>query len=496
MADLIYIDPCVWDAVCTFGTYQHETINGEPCITVHDASTCKQMFDDFAAHPNNDIFYDKQHEVVDQLGSDAVNDEALRAWAVGDGHALAWANAMAMIVGGRVVRYEAHPGAPTQPPSAEEVLQQADGSLRPDGAYCRRYMVTPRGADPAEGIASFRYTSPFFVPEKDGHRLLNLTVTNDPRMRDCALAFQRDTGRAVAMSRIKTVRSEAARENKHMDPKDAAVMTAAGCAETDSPEEKLHKMTAYARRMEESAQAAKMDVDPSNLAQDAAIHLKTGNVHDEGGRKSSRMESGASKMDAPFGGKETPAEEAAEHAEMLKDVLAKLAAQQEKTAMLEEALRSRTQQDDHLRQQMQRMEEERRMDESHKWARGALAMGRFSSRQKGSVDETRAYLAKRHMENPKAAEELLASADTFERIADEAMVMQRMTSNGVGIGQPNPREGMSDDDMLDAQIRAEIAAMTKEGVDPKKVDITALAMKRVAAKSNTNTARRAPGARY
>ncbi len=33
----------VWDAVCTFGQYQHETVNGKPCVTVHDASTCKAM---------------------------------------------------------------------------------------------------------------------------------------------------------------------------------------------------------------------------------------------------------------------------------------------------------------------------------------------------------------------------------------------------------------------------------------------------------------------
>lgn len=574
------IDP-VWDTVCTFGTYQHETINGEPCITVHDASTCKQMLDDFAAHPLNDIFYDKQHEVVDELGPKAVDDEALRAWA-GDGHAMAWANALVMILGGQIARYEAHPGAPEQPPSPEEVLRQSDGAMRPDGVYCRRYMVTPRGADPISGIAAFRYTSPFFVPEKDGHRILNLTVTNDPRMRDCALAFQRSSGRAVAMSRIKgvamtssaerayriaedhagdlridlkdaraeldaaqkrfhqhgetpgdaqtvqakaavvdrlqrqfeqaesdsrrkfdewkreeakAVRSESARENKHMDPKDAAVMTAAGIGPDDSPEDKMSKMTAYARKMEECAQASKMDVDPSNLAQNAAIHLKTGNVHDEGGRKSSRMESGASKMDAPFAGKETPGEEAAEHAEMLKDVLAQLAAQKEKTAMLEEALRSRSQEDDHMRQQMKRMEEERKMEEARKFARSALAMGRFPSRHKGAVDETREFLAKRHMENAKAAQELLATDGTFECVADEAQVMQRLTANGAGIGQPNPREGMSDDDVMDSKIRAEIAALTKEGVDPKKVDITAMAMKRVAANSNTGV-RRVAAVRY
>lgn len=316
--------PTVWDTVCTFGRYQHETINGEPCITVHDASTCKVMLDDFAAHPQNDIFYDKQHEVVDALGDRAVDDDALREWA-GDGHAMAWGNALVMIVGGQVVRYEPHPGAPQEPPTADQVLRQSDGSMRPDGVYCLRASVTPRGADENSGIAAFRYTSPFFVPEKDGHRLLNLTVTNDPRMRDCALAFQRSSGRAVAMSRIKAVRSEAAQENKPMvDPKDAAVMTAAGIGPDDSPEQKLSKMTSYARQMEECVQASKMD--------------------------------------------------AGEHAaiEMLK----------EKIAMLEAALASKQSEDGELRESMKRMEEERRMEEARKFARGALAMGRVFGKHK------------------------------------------------------------------------------------------------------------------
>lgn len=372
--------PTVWDTVCTFGRYQHETINGEPCITVHDASTCKVMLDDFAAHPQNDIFYDKQHEVVDALGDRAVDDDALREWA-GDGHAMAWGNALVMIVGGQVVRYEPHPGAPQEPPTADQVLRQSDGSMRPDGVYCLRASVTPRGADENSGIAAFRYTSPFFVPEKDGHRLLNLTVTNDPRMRDCALAFQRSSGRAVAMSRIKAVRSEAAQENKPMvDPKDAAVMTAAGIGPDDSPEQKLSKMTSYARQMEECVQASKMD--------------------------------------------------AGEHAaiEMLK----------EKIAMLEAALASKQSEDGELRESMKRMEEERRMEEARKFARGALAMGRVFGKHKGSPEQTEAWLADAYRKDPKGAENLLAAEKTFQPSLTEAMVMGRLTAHGAGIGAPQP----------------------------------------------------------
>lgn len=186
-----------WDQVLAFGQYQHATIDGEPVLTVFDASTCTAMLDDFAAHPESDIFYDKQHEIVESLGDDAMDRESLKKW--GDGHAMAWANALCMVVGGQVVRYEAHPGAPAQPPRPED-LRQSDGADRGDGVYAYRCDVTPRGADPKEGLTSFRYTSPYFVPERDGWRLLNLTATNDPRMRGVALAMNRD-GQRVSMEK-------------------------------------------------------------------------------------------------------------------------------------------------------------------------------------------------------------------------------------------------------------------------------------------------------
>ncbi len=191
----------VWDQVVAFGQYQHETVNGDPVLSIHDGTTCKVMLDDFAAHPDCDIFYDKQHEVEPLLGAAALDRETMLEWGKGDGHALAWANAMCMVIGGQVVRYEPHPGAPSAAPHPDEVLIQSDGTRRSDGVYCLRSQVTPRGADPVEGLGNFRQTSPYYVPERDGNRLLNLTVTNDPRMRGCALAFSR-TSAPIAMQRI------------------------------------------------------------------------------------------------------------------------------------------------------------------------------------------------------------------------------------------------------------------------------------------------------
>jgi len=196
----------VWDQVLAFGQYQHATIDGEPVLTVFDATTCAAMLDDFAAHPENDIFADRQHEVVEELGDQALDREAMQSYGgglvEGDGKAMSWANALAMVVAGKVVRYEAHPGAPSVPPPVEQITRLSDGTDRGDGVYALVADITPRGADPAEGIASFRFTSPYFVPERDGWRLLNYTYTNDPRMRGCARAYDRRRGAAVAMMRV------------------------------------------------------------------------------------------------------------------------------------------------------------------------------------------------------------------------------------------------------------------------------------------------------
>ena len=76
--------------------------------------------------------------------------------------------------------------------------------------------------------------------------------------------------------------------------------------EGDEPKKMAARMRKMAGEMPPQVQ---MDVDPGNLPQNAAIHLKTGNVHDEGGRKAGAL----SAMGAPpFAGKETPEEEKAE----------------------------------------------------------------------------------------------------------------------------------------------------------------------------------------
>lgn len=274
----------VWDQVLAFGEYQHHTVDGQPTLTIFDASKCRFMLEDFASR-KNDIFIDKQHEVVELQNDkgEPLNLDEMDLWArgttgqygygEGDGRALGWANALAMIVGGQVVQYEAHPGAPAEAPNIED-LRRSDGSLPLDGICARRHEITPLGADPKEGFAVYRYTSPYFLPHfvqtKDGWRLLNYTATNNPRMQGVALAM----GQRVAMQMVARSSRRQQMENAKMADLTpemmAAAMKAAGCAEGDSPEVAMKKMTAYAMKMadDQEAMRAKMESDDKDKKDD------------------------------------------------------------------------------------------------------------------------------------------------------------------------------------------------------------------------------------
>lgn len=435
----------VWDCVCTFGEYQHETVNGQPCISVHDASTCKVMLDDFAAHPDCDIFYDKQHEVADALDGDSLDREKMKEWAAGDGHALAWANALVMIIGGQVARYEAHPGAPETPPTIDE-LRQSDGSMRPDGVYCLRSQVTPRGADPLAGLAAFRFTSPYYVPEKNGNRLLNLTATNDPRMRDCALAFSRD-GR-IAMQRVpapKATQAQAMSRGKEMgmDPNEMKrLMEAAGCKDDDKPEDKTEKMMAYASRMEAECGKEKEAAAAARKAME----------------------------DKAFAGKETDEEEAKEHTALV----ARIAALEAQNGMLIKELQD-------TRGTMQRFkerEDKTRAQEAGVYADKAVAMGRIRGDFKGDLAATKKWLADKWLKSEADAEDVLSAEGTFQ--PSEAAVMTRHTRGGAPEGMPDPRGESDPESAVNTLISAEIKTLQKDG---HKGDLTSIAMKRVAEKN-------------
>ncbi|TXH42087.1 MAG: hypothetical protein E6Q97_36370 [Desulfurellales bacterium] len=417
----------VWDQVVEFGQYQHETVNGEPCLSVHDATTCKVMMDDFAAHPDCDIFYDKQHEVVEELGNDTLDREKMKAWA-GDGHALAWANALCMIIGGQVVRYEAHPGAPRTPPRADEVLVQSNGTRRPDGVFCLRSQVTSRGADPVEGLGNFRKTSPFYVPERDGNRLLNLTATNDPRMRGCALAFTR-TG-AVAMSRV-AQETPPARQTpgtkETMDPKEMArLMEAAGCKAEDKPEEVASKMAALARKMEEDSKKEKEESAMSRKKMEDDMAEMRRKMEDS--EKKKEPEAAARKAEDKH--KEPDGDEGNAAMQAMSRRLSIL---EEKNEMLRGELSS-TKND---LAEAKALVAETTDAKATGWAETQIAMGRIRGEHKGDVEKTTAWLAAKYKKDKADAEDLLDKEGTFK--PSERIAMKRYTQGGAGIDQPIPR---------------------------------------------------------
>jgi len=479
----------VWDQVVAFGQYQHQTVGGEPCVSIHDASTCKVMLDDFAAHPDVDIFYDKQHEVEPLLGKDALDRDKMRAWGEGDGHALAWANALCMVLGGQVVRYEAHPGAPPTAPRSDDVLVQSDGTRRGDGVYCLRAKVTPRGADPVEGLENFRFTSPYYVPERDGNRLLNLTATNDPRMRGCALAFSR-TSAPIAMSRV-TQSTQPATQTRGakdtMDPKEMArLMEAAGCKAEDKEDEKFSKMSAYARKMEDDAKKEKeaSEMARKKMEDDAAEMRRQMDAADP---KRAAMRKKMEEEEKKMGRKMDDSERAkfeADHKEpdgdepgIMQAMSRKVEARDEKIAMLEKTVAELRAAVGPLAQANEAAQERN----AQELAMSAIAMGRIPAMHKGDESATVAWLAKKYKEGPQVAEEFLFPEGHFK--PSEPMVMQRFVQNGAPIGAPSPREGMSEDDILDAKISQELKVMKGEGIDLAKIDSFAVAMKRVAAKN-------------
>lgn len=460
----------VWDQVLEFGRYQHQTVDGVPCESVHDASTCRYMLDDFAAHPDCDIFYDRQHEVEMALGDDALDREKMKSWA-GDGMALAWANALVMIMGGQVVRYEPHPGAPQTPPRADDVLMQSDGARRGDGVYSLRSVVTPRGADPKEGLANFRFTSPFYVPERDGNRLLNLTATNDPRMRGCALAFGR-----VAMTRVPSRPKPVAMENAMADkemPEHAAIMKAAGCMDDDTPEMKLGKVMAYhagmAKRMDDmSGSVKRMEDDMGAMEEEARSRMsaqaraKMEEQEKQMGRKMTSAERRAMEADhkEPDGDEGKAAMQA-----MARDNRA-LAA---KVGVLEGQLEKFTK----LLPAIEEQTKESRELKADRWANEAVAMGRYPHDAEGSAEQTVTKLKADYLADPQVAEKMLFAKDKFPRPA-EVIAMQRLTERGAGKGAPEPDKGDASAQTKYMQAMTRAAKKVKDQGLPANTDLDAL----------------------
>lgn len=448
----------VWDQVLAFGEYQHVTVDGDPVVTVFDASKCRFMLDDFAVR-KNDIFVDKRHEVAEATNADGarLDLDEMQQWAE-DGRALAWADALCMVVAGQIVKYVRHASAPEFAPSIAE-LRRPDGAPPEDGVYARRFAVTPLGDDPQEGLPVYRYTSPYFVPMRDGWRLLNYTATNDPRMEGVALGqAMRASGQVrmegrIAMSRNRKAEQMPA-EEKAPDM-NAAVMKAAGIAEDDAPDVKMSKMAAYAAKCEEGRRQAE---EARKKMDDEASSMKRKMEEEEARRKAEDEEEERRQAeDKPFAGKETPEEEKKEHEAMGR----RLRTLEEKNAMLERELRENRS----TMESVKKFERGQQEQSAKVWAGNAIAMGRIKPDHKGSVEETAKWLTGKYLKDPTEAEDLLSAEGTFA--ISEPSVMKRLTAAGAGINQPMPREdelatANSPIKSLDRQMNAAIAMETKK----------------------------------
>lgn len=159
----------VWDQLLKDGKFTKKALDGTPTVTMFNDLTCGQILDAFRDQ-QNDLSMDKFHEIVQ-----------------GKGHALAWHNALVRVKGGRVVRMESHDPI-VRMPGYEELLRRY---ARPpgDGVFGHRSEVTPLGLDPAEGLATLRYVSPYFCTAPS-YRLINTTATNDPFLDGVELAME------------------------------------------------------------------------------------------------------------------------------------------------------------------------------------------------------------------------------------------------------------------------------------------------------------------
>lgn len=421
----------VWDQVLSFGQYQHVTLDGSPVVTEFDASKCKSMLDCFAAQ-SNDIFLDAQHEIIDDLGEQSFDPDAAAQYGrgesghygvePGDGRARAWYPAMAMVVAGQVVRHEMHPAALLD----ESALAGLTG--KDDGVYVYRAEVTPLGMDPKDGIPAYRYTSPFYTQERDGWRLINLTATNDPRMDGVGLAMSRRR-RAAAMTNPPPAGGQTPTEKTRMDPQ---MMAAAGCAESDTPEQKLEKMAAYARKMSDDLEKAKQANSQAH-----------------------------------------PDEQ--QDRQLIDQAL------KEKTAALESTVKEQAASMEAMSRELKEIRDAKKAEKAEEFAHSALAMGRFNAKHKGDADKTRSFLAAQYKLNAAAAEELLSPDNTYPvdpgvGTSAAAGLMTRITVGGTPPGDPNgARRAGAGKHPFEEQVDKQLAEMKK--TDPKAT--WAQAMQRV-----------------
>ena len=145
-----------WDQFAKLGQFEKDGAS-----VVFDEKTLGQIVDNFAGR-QNDLGMDHEHQALNA----PLNGQPAPA--------LAWYSALALVVGGKLVRFASH----------DESVQKPDPAGLEDGLYGFRAHVTPLGE---QLLPNYRYISPAFTTdganekgEPIGYDLLNIAATSTP----------------------------------------------------------------------------------------------------------------------------------------------------------------------------------------------------------------------------------------------------------------------------------------------------------------------------
>ena len=306
-----------WDQFAKFGTFEKDGTK-----VIFDERTLGQMVENFARR-QNDLGMDYEHQALNA----PMNGQPAPA--------LAWYSALALVSGGKLARFATHDEAVAKPDATglDDGLYGFRSSVTPLG---EKLLPGYRYISPAFAMEGSNETG-----REVGYDLLNVAATNTPFLDGMASIQMTTIGLAAAegslhhaallgeLSTASGAPSGGATASKEIpmneemlkkfgatseeqkaalkkfgiaedakpeDVKPALKKFADGCvqkmADPDAPNEALESAATdlmHAARMMEEPEGAKyarmaarmgFDVDPGNWAQNAAVHIKTGNSHD------------------------------------------------------------------------------------------------------------------------------------------------------------------------------------------------------------------------
>jgi hypothetical protein len=215
-----------WDRFTSWG---EKVKDGE--ISIFNEETLGQMVDNFASRQNDiAMCYDHQSAYVAQNGQPAP--------------ALAFYNALALVVDGQIVKFASH----------DDQVAKPDVIGLENGVYGYRSEITPLGETL---LPNYRYISPMFVTDgydeagnAVGYDLYDVACTNTPFQDAVGLTFHRDK---------KTPGQLPATRAKEAVKMDKELLAKLGLAEGCTPEEISKAMSQYMADSEDKI--AKMEAD-------------------------------------------------------------------------------------------------------------------------------------------------------------------------------------------------------------------------------------------